>query len=202
MPEAKEKNLKDIFKEIEERRCVIQKCIMLLEEFIDGPMCGRCLPCPMGSYEMRIRYKRLSDGEGTEADIEAIRDIAPKMFVTSMCKKGKDTADFILKSLDSMGEEYLAHVEGRCPQRECSALYVYRVIPEKCTMCGDCLEVCKDDAIIGEKKVPYRIGYLPFEIVEKRCTRCDECMRVCEYGAIEIVDIGERSAKSVVKGSG
>ncbi|HDH02571.1 MAG TPA: NADH-quinone oxidoreductase subunit F, partial [Nitrospirae bacterium] len=77
------------------------------------------------------------------------------------------------------------------PARECNTLFVYRVIPRKCTMCGDCLEACKDFAIIGEKKLPYRLGYLPFEIAEKRCTRCGECIRVCKDNAIEIVDIRE-----------
>ncbi|NOY38818.1 MAG: hypothetical protein GXO95_00840 [Nitrospirae bacterium] len=191
MPETKEKNLKEIFEEIEEQKCVVRKGLKLLDEFIDGPMCGRCLPCPMGSYEMRIRLKRLSEGRGAEEDIRVIGDIAPKMLETSMCKKGKDTARFFMDTLDEMSEEYTAHAEGGCPARECNALFVYRVIPHKCTMCGDCLEACKDFAIIGEKKLPYRLGYLPFEIAEKRCTRCGECIKVCNDNAIEIVDIRE-----------
>jgi NADH-quinone oxidoreductase subunit F len=191
MPEEKEKNLKEIFKEIEEKKCVIQQGIMLLDEFISGPMCARCLPCPMGSYEMRLRLKKLSEGEGTEDDINALKEIAPKILATSMCKKGKDTAQFIIDTTDSFSDEYAAHISGSCSQKECIALYVYRVIPEKCTMCGDCLDACKDFAIIGEKKMPYKSGYLPFEIVEKRCTRCGECLKVCKYDAIEIVDVGE-----------
>jgi len=191
MPETKEKSLKEILEEIEQQKCVVQKGLRLLEEFIDGPMCGRCLPCPMGSYEMRIRLKRLSGGEGSEADIAAVRDIAPKMFETSMCKKGKDTARFFMDTLESASEEYSAHAGGVCHARECKALFVFRVIPHRCTMCGDCLEVCKDFAIIGEKRLPNRLGYLPFEIAEKRCTRCGECMKVCKDGAIEIVDMSE-----------
>ncbi len=191
MPETKEKSLKEILEEIEEHKCVVQRGLALLDEFIAGPMCGRCLPCPMGSYEMRVRLKRLSEGEGSEADIEAVREIAPKMLETSMCKKGKDTARFFIDSLEAVPEEYAAHAGGACPARECRALFVFRVIPRKCTMCGDCLDVCKDFAIIGEKRLPGRLGYLPFEIAEKRCTRCGECIKVCKDGAIEIVDIRE-----------
>lgn len=191
MSEEKEKNLKDIFKELEEHRCVVRKGIRLMDEFLAGPMCGRCLPCPMGSYEMRVRLRRLSEGGATEADIEALRGIAPVMFESSMCKKGKDTAQFIIDTLNTLRDEYYAHTNGSCPNRECTALFTYRVIVEKCTMCGDCLDVCRDNAIIGEKKVPYKSGYMPYEIVEERCTRCDECMKVCRYGAVEIVDIKE-----------
>jgi NAD-dependent dihydropyrimidine dehydrogenase PreA subunit len=190
MGDKETKNLKDIFKEIEEERCLLQRVIRLLDEFIDGPMCGRCLPCPMGSYEMRVRVRRLTEGEGTKEDIEIIKAIAPKMFVTSMCKRGKDVADFIDKSLKQQEDIYIAHAEGCCPDRQCKALFIYRIIPDNCTMCGDCLEVCKDYAIVGEKKLPYKTGYLPFEIIPVRCTRCGECVKVCKYNAIEIIDIG------------
>ncbi len=193
MPETKEKNMKEIFEEIEALECVVRKGLLLLDEFIAGPMCGRCLPCPMGSYEMRLRLKRLADGEGTEADVEAVRAIAPKMLETSMCKKGKDTARFFVESLEKLQAEYSAHAGGACPARECTGLQIYRVIPRNCTMCGNCLDVCKDAAVIGEKKVPYRLGYLPFEIADKRCSRCGECIKVCKDGAIEIVDVAEMS---------
>jgi NADH-quinone oxidoreductase subunit F len=55
-------------------------------------------------------------------------------------------------------------------------------------MCGECQVVCKVHAVIGEKKIPYLSGYVPFEIVSKRCTRCGECLRVCPNEAIIVVD--------------
>jgi NAD-dependent dihydropyrimidine dehydrogenase PreA subunit len=56
-------------------------------------------------------------------------------------------------------------------------------------MCGICQDVCKDNAIIGEKRKPYLSGYLSFEIVQKRCTKCSECIKVCPYNAIELKEI-------------
>jgi ferredoxin len=64
-------------------------------------------------------------------------------------------------------------------------------------MCGDCLEACKYDAILGEKKVRYLSGSLPFEIRKKRCTNCGECVKVCPTGAIEIVTV---SVEELVNG--
>lgn len=185
----KEKNLKDIEKETDKFQCVIQKGIYFIDEFLDGPMCARCLPCPMGSYEMKVRLERLASGNGTEGDLDVISKIAPDMFDSSMCKKGKDTAKFISDTLEKSSDIYKSHAEGCCSDRECKSLVVYRVIEEKCVMCGDCKPVCKDYAILGEKKVPYLIGYMPFEIVEMRCTKCGECLKACQYGAIEIVDL-------------
>lgn len=185
--EVKEKDLKTITEETEQFKCVVQKVILLLNEFIDGPMCARCMPCPMAAYELRDIYVGLSQGRGTQENIEAIKKITPLMFDTSMCKKGKDVAKFITDSLESAEDTY-KHVGHVCPERECKTLYTYKVVAKKCVMCNDCKDVCKDFAILGEKKIPYLSGYMPYEIVDKRCTRCGECLTACKYGAIEVVD--------------
>ena len=185
----KEKTVKDMIEDTEQHQCPVQKSMFLLKEFMAGPMCGKCLPCPMSCYEMVLRLNDLEQGTGTEEDVQKIEYIAPHMADSSMCKKGKDTANFIAETFETLRDKYLAHTEGRCSDKECKSLFVYRVIPDNCTMCGECKEVCKDNAIIGEKRVEYLSGYLPFEISEKRCTRCGECIKVCEFGAIELVDL-------------
>ncbi|MEW6213774.1 MAG: 4Fe-4S binding protein [Nitrospirota bacterium] len=116
------------------------------------------------------------------------------MIEASRCKKGKDTAKFILEWMNT--DAFNEHIEARCPDRECLAYIEYRIIPENCIMCGLCQDVCKYNAIIGEKKKPYLSGYLPFEIRHKRCTKCGECIRVYPTEAIEIIDI---RAKDEVK---
>jgi len=185
------KNLKEIFKDIQQHSCVVKQCLKLIEYFLAGPMCGRCLPCPMSSYEMKIILNKISIGNGKLQNIELLQEIAQNMFILSMCKKGKDVAKFIIESLEKHKDEYIAHIEKCCNKNECLALKIYKIISEKCVMCGKCLEVCNESAIVGEKKLPFRIGYIPFEIIPQRCSRCGECIKVCEYGAIEIVNIKE-----------
>ncbi|KWT78978.1 NADH-ubiquinone oxidoreductase-F iron-sulfur binding region domain-containing protein [Candidatus Magnetominusculus xianensis] len=184
----KEKDLKEITEDTNKYRCIVQKALLFLNEFIDGPMCARCLPCPMGSYEMRIRFQKLSNAEATARDLEVIKQLAPFMLESSMCKKGKDTAKFIIETLDKTPEIYDIHVAGGCTDRECKGSIQYKVIPDKCVSCDECRVVCKDYAILGEKKIAHLSGFIPYEIVDMRCTRCGECLRVCRYGAIEIVD--------------
>lgn len=186
MTEQKEKKVEDIKKEADQKNCPVQRSLYFIDEFLAGPMCGKCFPCSFGSYEARVRLRRLARGAYTADDITAIKRIASNMAEASMCKKGKDTARYILDHVDS--EEFTAHAAGLCAQKECSDFISYVIIPEKCTMCGVCLDACKDNAILGEKKTKFAAGYMPFEIVQKRCTKCGECLRVCPEEAIIIVD--------------
>lgn len=185
--EQKEKKVEDIKKEADEGiKCPVNKALYYITEFLAGPMCGRCFPCAMGSYEARIRLQNIVEGRGAEADLLVIKRIANDMLESSMCKKGKDTAKFIIDWINT--DVYKEHIAGRCPDMECPAFIEYRIIPEKCIMCGECQDVCKYNAIIGEKKKPYQIGYLPFEIRQKRCVKYGDCIKVCPTEAIIIVE--------------
>lgn len=195
MTEQKEKKVEDIKKEAEARKCPVNKSLYYIEEFLAGPMCGRCFPCSLGSYEARVRLQNIVEGGGVEADLSALKRIANEMLEGSMCKKGKDTAKFILDWMST--DVYREHIEGKCPDMECLALIEYRIIPERCIMCGDCKDVCKYNAIIGEKKVTYLSGYLPFEIRQKRCIKCGDCIKVCPTEAIVIVDVKSKEPVGV-----
>ncbi len=188
--EQKEKKLEDIKKEADEKKCPVQKSLYFIEEFLAGPMCGKCFPCSLGSYEARIRLKRVAGGAAADEDIASIKRIASNMLEASRCKKGKDTAKFILDNIDL--KEFTEHVSGICSNNECLEYFKYIIIPEKCTMCGLCFDVCKDNAITGEKRKSYLSGYHPFEIAQKRCTKCGECIKVCPTGAIIVVNSRER----------
>jgi NAD-dependent dihydropyrimidine dehydrogenase PreA subunit len=186
-----EKKLEDIKKEAEGKRCAVQKTLYFIEEFLAGPMCGKCIPCALGSYEAKIRLIKLAQNiEGIGAsDVEALRRIALQMLESSRCKKGKDTAQFMIELLEGSQEEFDLHFFGICPEKECIARIEYIIVPEFCIMCGICLEACKYDAIIGEKKTPFLSGYLPFEIRQKRCVKCGDCIKVCPTNAIVITDV-------------
>ena len=195
--------MEDVQAKADEKRCPVQKSLTFVEEFLAEPMCGRCFPCSMGSYETRIRLNKLLAGTAVEDDILAIKTIASVMAEASMCKKGKDTAKYVQEQIDSSAFE--EHLSGACTTSECTHYLTYIIIPENCTMCGDCLDACKDYAILGEKKNAFLSGYSPFEIAQKRCTKCGECMKVCKYAAVKIVsakemeEAGVKSQESGVK---
>ncbi|MEW5745129.1 MAG: NADH-ubiquinone oxidoreductase-F iron-sulfur binding region domain-containing protein [Nitrospirota bacterium] len=182
MTEEKELKVEDIKNAAEARSCAVQKALAYITGFLAGPMCGRCFPCAFGSYEARIRLQQIAEGRGSEEDLAALKRIAADMAEASMCKKGKDTAKFILEWMEKGA--FAEHGAGRCSAGECSVLVEYRVAPDDCIMCNACKEVCKYSAIVGEKRKPYFNNYPAYEIRQKRCTRCGECITVCPTGAI------------------
>jgi ferredoxin len=192
---AKTKKTEDILNEAQGISCPVRRTLFYTGEFLAGPMCGRCFPCAMGSYEARVRLEKIAGAQGTPEDIMALGRIARKMQAMSMCKKGKDTARVLLEALASPA--FSEHVEGRCGEKECRAFIEYRNVPENCIRCGLCQEACQSAAIIGEKQVSYKCCYLPFEIRQRRCTKCGECIKVCPTSAIEVVAIGQEAREKV-----
>ncbi len=186
MNEKKELKVEEIKAAAQARGCPVQQALYYVSGFLDGPMCGKCFPCSMGSYEARNRLRSLAEGNGTQADLDALKLIAEKMQLASFCKKGKDTGRFIADWMAA--GVYDEHIKGRCPEKECKGLVEFSIDPEKCTNCGLCRDACKHGAIFGEKRKPYLTAYLPYEIRQARCIKCGECLEACPEGAILIID--------------
>ena len=53
----------------------------------------------------------------------------------------------------------------------------YHVLAAKCTGCGDCLDACDEDAILGKKRFVHVIQ-------QDECTQCGACMDACDEDAI------------------
>ncbi|HET6515497.1 MAG TPA: NADH-ubiquinone oxidoreductase-F iron-sulfur binding region domain-containing protein [Thermodesulfovibrionales bacterium] len=193
--EMKELKVEEIKALAEEKGCPVQKALYYITEFLSGPMCSRCFPCSFGSYEARMRLEKIANGRGEEADLRTLRRVAEDMLVSSMCKKGKDTARFIIDWMET--DVFREHVDGICPAKDCTALIEYRVIPERCTSCGLCLDACSYHAILGEKSKPFLSGYVPFEIRQKRCMKCDACRKVCPTEAILIAGAKKKELAGV-----
>ncbi len=159
-----------------------------LQFFLDvqGKTCSRCVPCMIGPAQAIEILQKLTRGEGEERDIALLRLLSSEMGGTARCKGGRDAAEVLTNSL--LSGEYEEHVEKkRCPKSACPGLITYRIIAEKCTMCGLCKKVCPEGAISGEEYIPYLADNEPYTIRVEKCTKCGLCLPVCPEGAIELV---------------
>jgi NADH:ubiquinone oxidoreductase subunit F (NADH-binding)/NAD-dependent dihydropyrimidine dehydrogenase PreA subunit/(2Fe-2S) ferredoxin len=181
--------IEDIRKDAESMACHVQKALRFVEEFVAGPMCGKCYPCSLGTEEAKTILLRLSQHRENagEQDIEALRRIGTKMTEGSYCKKGRDTGRFILDALAASEEEFRLHLMGICPKKECVSMMEYVINPDLCIACGKCSTACKYNAVAGEIREPHQGVREPFVIKQKECVRCGECLKVCPTGAVEVI---------------
>ncbi|MEU0933536.1 MULTISPECIES: NADH-quinone oxidoreductase subunit NuoF [unclassified Embleya] len=99
----------------DETVCVV-RAVLRWTEFYEHESCGKCTPCREGTYWLTQLLTRLERGEGTEADLETLLDVADNILGKSFCALGDGAASPIQSSLKYFRDEYLAHFEhGGCP---------------------------------------------------------------------------------------
>ncbi|MGN1298919.1 MAG: NADH-quinone oxidoreductase subunit NuoF, partial [Candidatus Scatovivens sp.] len=123
------------------------KCMVNLAKFYLGftvdESCGKCTPCRIGTKRMLEILERITEGNGTEEDIEKLEVLATTIKKTSVCGLGQTAPNPVLSTLKYFKDEYIAHVKDKkCPAKECKALKSYEINPEKCKGCGLCKRNC------------------------------------------------------------
>ena len=177
----------EILEAEKDERCELVKTLEFYSEFAQDEMCGECLSCMIGTEQVILLFNRLTRGEGQERDLDLLKRLSTEVQATARCRRGIRAAGVLADSLQK-SDEYEEHArEKHCPAGSCSSLVHYRIIPEKCTMCGLCKEVCPQGAIFGEEYLPYLADNEPYYIKVSKCDNCGLCLPVCEAGAIELI---------------
>ncbi len=83
-------------------------------EFCRDESCGKCIPCRAGTVQMHGLLQRICRGEGTEADLARLEELAELLKATSLCGLGQGAPNPVVSTLRYFREEYLAHVRA-CP---------------------------------------------------------------------------------------
>ncbi|HDJ83869.1 MAG TPA: 4Fe-4S dicluster domain-containing protein, partial [Desulfurococcaceae archaeon] len=147
--------------------------------FTVAESCGKCFPCRIGMKILYDTLEKITNGEGTEEDIEILEELGEVIRSSSLCALGGTAPNPVLSTLRYFKDEYLAHVrDKRCPAKVCTRLVEYWINPEKCTGCGTCAKNCPANAITGEPGKKYVID-------PSKCIRCGRCYITCPVGAVE-----------------
>ena len=127
---------------MDEDTCMVDIAKFFLEFTVDES-CGKCTPCRVGTRMMYDILERITQGKGTEKDLDELERYARVITTTSLCALGQTAPNPVLSTLKYFREEYFAHIrEKRCPAGVCKQLIVYGIDPEKCTGCGLCKKNC------------------------------------------------------------
>lgn len=147
-------------------------------EFIVEESCGRCAPCRIGNKRMLEILVGITEGRGTEEDLDELRELSNAIMDSSLCGLGQTAPNPVLSTLKYFMDEYEAHIhEKRCPAGVCQKLLRYEILPEKCIGCTSCMRGCPVNCISGSVKKPHVID-------QSKCIKCGACMTRCKFSAI------------------
>ncbi|MDR1902130.1 MAG: 4Fe-4S binding protein [Treponema sp.] len=156
--------------------------------------CGKCPLCREGSHQFQSMINDMANGKGKTADLALIPDMARAIKLGAFCKFGRNMARHIQSALMVFTEEIEDHVKRKkCPAGICKAYLNFAILPDKCSGCGDCMDVCNEDAIEG------KTGYIHM-IRDDDCIKCGKCMEICkEQAIITVGSVKPRVPKRLVK---
>jgi len=168
---------------MDEDTCMVDVARYFLS-FTQDESCGKCTPCREGTKAMLEILTRITEGKGTEEDLQLLEDLALSIKDSALCGLGNTAPNPVLTTLRYFRNEYESHIrDKKCPAHVCRELNVYTIDKETCLdvghVCDVCRRNCTSDAILGEKGKAHRID-------QDKCTKCGVCYDVCKFGAVKV----------------
>jgi len=162
---------------MDEDDCMVDVNRFYLEFTVDES-CGKCAPCRIGGRSMYNLLTKITQGNGTDADVVQLREIGHAMQKASLCGLGQTASNPVMSALRYFDQEYLAHIhDKKCPAGKCKDLVTYYILPDKCIGCTLCARRCPVNCISGERRQVHVID-------SARCIKCGECYQACKFGAV------------------
>lgn len=162
---------------MDEDDCMVSVSRFYLD-FTVEESCGKCTPCRIGNKRLLELLNKITDGRGTEKDLDTLSTLGRVIKDTALCGLGQTSPNPVLSTLDNFYDEYLEHVKDKtCRAKQCKSLLTYTINPELCIGCHLCAKNCPVDAINGTARKPHAIN-------PDTCIKCGMCMARCKFKAI------------------
>jgi NADH:ubiquinone oxidoreductase subunit F (NADH-binding) len=165
---------------MDEDDCMVSVAKFYLD-FTVEESCGKCSPCRIGNKRLYEILDKITEGKGTELDLDNLRNLSDVIKDTALCGLGQTSPNPVLSTLDNFYEEYELHVkEHKCTAGACKALMQYKIVEENCVGCTACARNCPVNAIEGERKEIHIID-------QETCIKCGACLEKCKFDAVVLV---------------
>ena len=174
---------------IDDSTCMVDFARFFLQ-FTAEESCGKCVPCRVGTGGLVEILDAICAGKGELADLDRLERLARLVKASSLCGLGQTAPNPVLSSLKYFRDEFVEHIVAkRCRAVVCRDLVVYRIIPDLCTGCQRCVQVCPTGAITGPRAEVHNLD-------PDKCIKCRSCYEACHFGAIA----GDAAAGEAVAG--
>jgi NADH:ubiquinone oxidoreductase subunit F (NADH-binding) len=91
-------------------------------DFCMEESCGKCVPCRVGTYQMRQLLDGITKGNGTPQHLQMLEELAGLLKETSLCGLGQSAPNPVVSTLRHFKDEYRAHIEeAKCPAGVCKS---------------------------------------------------------------------------------
>lgn len=163
---------------LDEDDCMVDIARYFLS-FTQDQSCGKCTFCRIGTRRMLEILDNICTGKGKIEDLETLEKLAESTIKGSLCGLGKTAPNPVISTLKYFRQEYLDHIEGKCPTGKCKDLIRY-FIEDTCIGCTKCAQDCPTDAIAFD---PYNTHIIDNEL----CIKCDICRQVCPVNSVVVI---------------
>jgi NADH-quinone oxidoreductase subunit F len=140
--------------------------------------CGRCVFGHEGVFQIRMLLTDMTLKKGKISDLDLMLELCHEMKGQSLCEAGVSIANTVESALEHFKSEIEEHITRKsCKAGVCQKFLTFHILPDLCTGCNECSDVCEDDAILGKKKFIHVID-------QDECSGCGDCIDACEEKAI------------------
>jgi len=104
---------------MDESSCMVDVAKYFMD-FCMTESCGKCIPCRVGTFQMRRILEAIGNMTANEQDLKMLEELCDLLKHTSLCGLGQSAPNPVLSTLRSFAEEYRAHIQDhKCPAGVC-----------------------------------------------------------------------------------
>jgi NADH-quinone oxidoreductase subunit F len=176
---------------MDDRTCMVDVAKYFLN-FLRDESCGVCISCREGTQRLWEIVQRITAGQGQEADLALLEELARAVKDASLCGLGQTAANPVLSTLGYFKNEYELHIK----HRKCDALVCKEIVSSPCQyICPIGQEASTYIALIAQGK--YEDAY---KVIMKDNPLPSVCARVCHHPCEKVCRAGESGEPISIRG--
>jgi bidirectional [NiFe] hydrogenase diaphorase subunit len=94
---------------MDETSCMVDVAKFFMD-FCMSESCGKCVPCRVGTAQMFDLLTKITDGEGTQSDLDLLERLTEMVKATSLCGLGQSCPNPVVTTLRYFRDEYEKHI--------------------------------------------------------------------------------------------